>query len=512
MRSAQVQILVQALLPETSLDNDFGFNTSLGSRVKQRVNHVPASGMETSSGTCLIGELPDELLVTIASQLRVERGFLADKEAEEDRRCRNAVIIHSLHALTLCCRKLNAIATPFLYRCIIRTEQLMTLLLPTLLENPKLGLHVQYFEATRFKIYDRELHTPGFYENFTKSVRDEFSRRIKYAEWIVPKRNHKGSAALHFTPAPGIDLARVSEPTLHRIQEQIILSYNSVLVVLLSLTDNLQDVAIENKYMSNIIMLALKRYSRPCNLRRLWLWSEDGTYCCGYMLQYICSDANGPADLIPHYLRTLFLPETMWSEFGPPPSLEEASYTVQDVFEGTIGDSLKGVSSLKAFSCRWQWTDKDPRFAVELPGIHRALKKFKTSLTRLTVDTTESAWRVDLDTYIPALGSLRDFEVLAYMDVSALAIWGDGDFWEPAPLSELLPASLEHFILKAEWDEDIEDKLYQLSSECTVSLPNLRKVECTWRPAPCFIADLLIDACHLAGVDLILDVERSPPG
>lgn len=464
--------------------------------------------MQAESGICLIGELPDELLVAIASHLRVERGFLAEKEAEDDRRCRNAVVVHSLHALTLCCRKLNAIATPFLYQCIIRTEQLMTLLLPTLLENPKLGLYIQYFEATKFELYDREMYNPQNREdNWPKSVYKKFSDRRKGATWIVPERNPIGGAPLQ--PTPGLDLTRISEPTLQRIQSQIVLSNHSTLVVMLSLMENLQDVAIENNSMGNIINLALKHYSRPGTLRRLWLWSENGTYCCGYMLQYICTDPKDPAGSLPHYLRTLFLPETMWSEFGPPPALEEVSYTVQDVSRGMIDEHLKAVASLKAFSCRWQWTEKDPRFSVDLPTIYRALERFQNSLSRLTIDTTESAWRVDLDTYIPALGSLRDFKVLTYADVSAMVLWGDGDFWEPAPLSELLPASLEHLVLKAEWDEDIEDKLYQLSSECAVSLPKLKKVECTWRPAPAFIADLLIDACHLAGVDLILDVEQS---
>lgn len=467
--------------------------------------------MEAGIGAYLIGELPDELLVAIVSQIRVERGFLAETAAEKDRRCRNALCVSSLHALTLCCRKLNAVATPFLYQCIIRTEQLMTLLLPTLLENPKLGLHIQYFEATKFELYDREMYSSQYQNSWPKSVRKKFWERIESGTWIVPYPNPVEGATMQTTP--GLDLTRISEPTLQRIQKQLTLSHHSTLAVLLSLMKNVQDVAIENNSMGNIINLALKHYSRPGTLRRLWLWSEDGTFCCGHMLQYISTDPKDPAGSLPHYLRTLFLRETMWSEFGQPPALEEVSYIVQDVSRGMINDHLKAVTSLKAFSCRWQWTEKDPRFSVNLPTIYQVLEKFQNSLTCLTIDTTESAWRVDLDTYIPALGSLRGFKVLAYLDVSALALWGDGDLWEPAPLSELLPASLEHLIVKTEWDEDIEDKLYQLSSQCTVSLPKLRKVECTWRPAPGFIADLLIDACHLAGVDLILDVgipESSP--
>lgn len=461
--------------------------------------------MQAISGTCFIGELPDELLVAIASHLRVERGFVAEQEAEDDRRCRNAVVIHTLHTLTLCCRKLNAIATPFLYQCIVRTGQLITLLLPTLLENPKLGLHIQYFEATKFELYDSEMYNPqNREENWSESVYEKFLDRRRRATWIVPERNAVRDAPLQ--SRPGLHLTSISESILQRIQTQIVLSCHCTLVVLLSLMENLQDVALENNSMGNIINLALKHYTTPGTLRQLWLWSENGMGCCGHMLQYICTDPKDPAGSLPHYLRTRFLRETMWSEFGPPPALEEVSFTVQDVSRDMIDEHLEAVASLKAFSCRWQWTEKDPRFSVDLPTIYRTLERFQNSLIRLTIDTTESAWRVDLDTYIPALGSLRDFKALTYVDVSAMVLWGDGDFWEPAPLSELLPASLKHLVLKAEWDEDIEDKLYQMSLECTVSLPELKKVECTWRPVPAFIAQLLIDSCQSAGVDLILDI------
>jgi hypothetical protein len=465
--------------------------------------------MEAETGTCFIGELPDEILVAIASQLQVQRGFLAEAEAEEIRRCKNAVIVRSLHALTLCCRKLNAVATPFLYQCIIRTEQLITLLLSTLLQNPHLGRHIQYFEATRLMIQEPELYPMGSGQGFTKPICKIFGERSRAARWIVPYRDSAADTAFRGGPyPPGVDLMKISDLTLKITQRSIYACYNSGLVVLLSLADNLQDVAIEDQR-SSIVILAFRQYSRPDSFRRLWLWSEHGESHSGYMLHYVCRDAKDPGSL-PHYLRARFFSEARLSEFAPPITLEEVSFTVQDASRDMVDNRLRGCSSLKVFSCRWQWTDKfSPGFEVDLPRMYRTLEKYQNSLTHLTIDTTESAWRVDLDTFIPALGSLRGFKVLTHVDVAALVLWGDGDFWEPAPLSELLPESLEYLNLKTEWDEDIEDKLYQLSSECTISLPKLKRVECTWRPAPGFIADLLIDACHLAGVDLVLEVEKS---
>jgi hypothetical protein len=471
--------------------------------------------MEAENNACLIGELPDELLVAIVSRLTVERGYLPDTTAEEERRSNNAVTISSLHALTLCCRKFKAIATPFLYQCIIRTERFMAFLLPTLLQNPHLGRYIQYVEITtpkRSLMSDTaEMATWNLLEGFDQPTRDQYSAVMKGARWIVPEHEFVTDITVQAEQSsPTYNLSRISEPTLRKIQEMTRSTTQDSLVVLLALADNLQDVAIANNISKcKTIILALRHYHKPNIFRRLWICSEYYEGCRGYLLRHMCLDAEDPSGSLAHYLCSLIMPETMFYELGLCPAMEEVSFTIQDVSRGLIESHLRGCASLKVFSCQWQWTDKfSPGYSADLPSIHRSLSRFRSSLTRLTIDTTESAWRVDLDPFIPALGSLRGFNVLAYVDVDALVLWGQGDFWEQAPLSQLLPESLEHLILKTEWDEDIEDKLDQLSSECTTSLPNLKRVECTWRPAPGFIADLLIDAFHSAGVDLKLDVEE----
>jgi hypothetical protein len=471
--------------------------------------------MDAGNDACLIGELPDELLVAIVSQLTVERGYLPDTTAEEDRRSNNAVTVSSLHALTLCCRKFKVIATPFLYQCIIRTEQFMAFLLPTLLQNPHLGRYIQYVEITTperpFMSDTAEMATWNLLEGFDQPTRDRYSAVMKGARWIVPEHEFMTDVTVRAEQSsPAYDFSRVSEPTLRKIQEMTRSTTQASLVVLLALADNLQDVAIANNISNcDTAILALRHYHRPNTFRRLWICSKYHQGCRGYMLRHMCLDVEDPGGSLAHYLCSLIMPKTMFYELGLCPAMEEVSFTMQDVSRGLIEQHLSGCASLKGFSCQWQWTDKfSPAYPADLPSIHRSLSKFQSSLTRLTIDTTELAWRVGLDTFIPALGSLRGFKVLAYVDVAALVLWGDGDFWEQAPLSQLLPESLEHLILKTEWDEDIEDKLYQLSSECTTSLPKLKRVECTWKPAPGFMADLLIDACYLAGVDLILDIEE----
>ncbi|KAH6644197.1 hypothetical protein C7974DRAFT_439465 [Boeremia exigua] len=396
--------------------------------------------MEVETGMCSIDELPDELLVAIAAEFQVERGYLVDADAEEGRRSRNAVIVYSLHALALCCRRLNAIATPSLYQCIIQTKRLMPLLIPTLLHNPHLGQHIQYIEITDDEHGNAEMYTWKLFEGFDQPTRDKYLERMKSAKWIVPTCDFVADATVQAEQnSPTNGLSRISESTLRWIQQMIKSKTKDSLVVLLSLADNLQDVAIENNINQGYMeILALTYFARPDAFRRLW----------------VCSD----------------------------------------YYQG----------------CRWSWTNRiSPDYDVELPQIHHSLSKFQDSLTRLTIDTTDLAPWGTLSSFVPALGSLRSFKVLAFVEVTALVLWGEGDFWDQGPLSELLPESIEHLILKTEWDEDIEEKLDQMSSECTTYLPKLKKVECTWRPASGFIADLLIDACRLAGVDLRLSVEES---
>jgi hypothetical protein len=473
--------------------------------------------MEAAISTCFISELPDELLVAIASQLQVERGYLPDTTAEEDRCSDNTIIVGSLHALTLCCRKLNAIATPFLYQCIFRAERFMALLLSTLLHNPHLGRYIQYIEITtpEAPINSDKAHiaTRKLLKDLDQPTRDKYLEYTKAASWIVPKYESLADATARIDQDSSVyDISGVSEPILRGLQRKVRLKGQESLVVLLSLAENLQDFAVGS---DDTDILALRKYVNPYALRRIWIRSAYLHGYSDYMLRYMCLDSKDPSGSLAHYIFSLLVSRTTAMETGqrqpalPSSALEEVSFTAHDILNYFIDKHLSGCTSLKVFKCRWKWTDKFvPTYPVDLPYIHHSLSRFQSSLTRLTIDTTESAWQVSLDTYIPALGSLRDFKVLAYVDVAALVLWGDGDFWEQKSLSELLPESLEHLVLKTEWDEDVEDRLYQLSSECTTSLPRLKRVECTWRPAPSFIADLLTDACHSAGVDLILDVEE----
>lgn len=452
------------------------------------------------SFVCYISELPDELLVAISSQLYVERGFLADKEAEEKRHRENTVVVRSLHALALSCRKFNAVATPLLYQCIIRSPRrcFVPLLFRTILNNPQLGLHVRYIEFATFHYTEPELRLS---DSLAKSDYCKYNERLKEAQWLAPDPESSEELLNNDIDTLSADSARL------RVRDLLRLNQFSALSVLLSITENLQDAALPDSH-AIVITLAFKRFTHPGKLRRLWLRCVPSSSRGPCSLRMMESNAKELRGHLAHYLRRMYLREPLWLEFEPPPAMRTISLTVQDTDSGYLDDHLRGCASLERLSWCWEWTDQFiPRHAVELPALHKSLRQVRKSLTHLTIDTSESAWRVDINRIIPALGSLREFTALTHLDVAGLVLWGDDDTLEPPPLSSLLPESLETLIINTEWDDDIEDALQQLSVDCAASLPNLKKVDCTWRPAPGFAARYLKDTFHLIGVDLVLDTE-----
>jgi hypothetical protein len=462
-----------------------------------------------NASLCFVGELPDELLLAIISQLRVERGYLIDKGAEEQRCCNNTVLVRSLHALTLSCRKFNALTTPLLYQCIIPVQRqlYMPVLLKTLFNKPVLAQHIQYIEFATFEYPAMNDIMP-----LTQSNINKYHESIVSTCWLVP------------APATTSDILDIGKivtsadqglPTASDLVYSKLYSamqclwkftYLSAFVVLLSIADNIQDIAMPDS-VDALWILAFRKWNQPGVFRRLWLRGSSASLE-SHPLRTMFSGAKERSGHLSQYLRSFLLPESMCFEFGPPAAMKLLSLTIHDANCESLDEYLRGCASLECFSLRWQWTDKFlPRFAVDLPALHRSLQRVQKTLTCLTIDTSESAWRVDFDQVIPALGSLRGFKAITCLNVAGLVLWGDDDTSEPPPLSALLPGSLESLVIKTEWDDHVEDALHQLSIDCAVCLPRLKRVECNWRPAPGFVADFLIDAYQSAGVELVLDIE-----
>lgn len=440
--------------------------------------------MEAASAIapCYIAELPDELLVAIALQLHVERGFLIDREAERQRYCRNIATTRALRALVLVCSKFNAIATPVLYQAIFQTPHLYftSRLFRTLFYHPKLAQHVRYLEFERLR---------GLKFSFSEAFSTSDYQR--YQKLLLIKQHQPISLLLDDDPA------EVGAAWLELTQ--------SPFKTLLSMTENLQEAAIEANN-ETMWQLSSSRTSHPKRFRRLWLNKptaiEDDRSICSFI-----SSPHAPCGQLSRLLPYCY--PSIYHKHNPPPAImQQICIADSDIDPRYLDCLFQGCASLESFSCRWQWTDSSaPKHPVHLPALWQSLQRVRNTLTHLTIDTSESAWRVNLDRNIPALGSLREFNVLTYLEVAELVLWGDDDSMDPLPLASILPPSLETLVIKAEWDDDIEDALRGLSVDCATALPCLRKVECMWRPAPRTTACHLMKAFRLVGVDLMLDIE-----
>ncbi|KAJ4353760.1 uncharacterized protein N0V89_005490 [Didymosphaeria variabile] len=135
------------------------------------------------------------------------------------------------------------------------------------------------------------------------------------------------------------------------------------------------------------------------------------------------------------------------------------------------------------------------------------LQPFEKTLEFLALDTLDSSWLVELEEDIPTIGSLREFTNLKHVEVSGMVLWSDDDGTVKHPrLSSILPSALETLIVNVEWEDDVEEALADLAKDCAVHFPDLKKVDCSWRPAPMFVGRDLITEFEKAGVSLKLDI------
>jgi hypothetical protein len=447
-----------------------------------------------------IGDISDELLVNIVSYLRVERGCLVDERAEKRRRSRNSIIVRTLHALTLSCQKFNSIVTPFLYQSFIQTkaQPCTQLQLRTLMEKRELAQLVQYIEFDTFSSSIQIGHKSPPEVDVSK-----YRRQLVDAQWLVPPPETTSQMVDRIMGYGVSD--PVSGPKLCPIVERLWdLTPLNAFTVLIAIADNIQDMSLPDHGPNILSLVAFKRYTHAGIFRRLWL-KGTGSETRNSLRMY-CGIPDAQHGHLIEYLQRLLLDNSVCLETGSAAALKELSFDVCDANPEYFGLHLQKCTSLERFSCRWRWTDQFiPWREVNLPALHASLQHVQSTLSHLTVDTMESVWLVDKERTIPALGSLRNFKALRYLKVTGLVLWGDDEIsGAPPPLSALLPDSLKTLVIKAEWDNNVEDALYQLSVDCAVQLPVLRKVECTWSPVPAFVADYLIDTYCLGGVELLL--------
>ena len=401
---------------------------------------------------CAIGMLPDELLLATLDCILLFRGPLWSSFEEDLRRRENGRRIQTFYSLTLTCRKWNALATPYLYRSFIQpaSETALSktaLFARTLLEKPERRNHLQYMES---QVY-HPLHA---------------SAQASYSKSLIDALQDAAAECSYSPPA-----------------DQIACRLHRTLAYLRALCANLQETAM---YRPDSTIFD----HRHPSLRRIftkghWFGSVYPELAPIQSITLIACSSD----------RALML-EAIW--------LDYCNVTLDRICTYLETMSVPGV--LKSFACRWKTPDQDTSYSVpiELDKLAKALSLYQHSLESLVLDTLESTWQVSLDENIPTLGSMRHFTALRHLDVSGLVLWNDNDTNEHPPLASILPASLETLIIHVEWDDDVEESLEALARVCLKEFPNLKMVDCSWRPAPCDMADVLVGMFEDAGVKLRL--------
>ncbi|KAF1974477.1 hypothetical protein BU23DRAFT_567308 [Bimuria novae-zelandiae CBS 107.79] len=183
-----------------------------------------------------------------------------------------------------------------------------------------------------------------------------------------------------------------------------------------------------------------------------------------------------------------------------------------------IGMFISKCKSLRRFHCRW--TAAPEGEPINLAALRFDLRHLESSLESLILDTLDSTWMVELDREIPTIGSLHEFGVMKHLEVSGMVLWNDENLDEDLdkeedapskqpPLSWILPPSLETLVINVEWNYLVEDGLSGLSKDWTVHLPNLKSIDCSWRPAPMDSGEHLTAEFEKVGVALKLDIAKT---
>lgn len=463
-----------------------------------------------------IGALPTELLHLILSHLEIIRVPRPDRASEVDRQTHNSQIQKALHSLTLICRRFAAITTPYLYRTVIHSPHnphaALSLLL-TLCEQPKLAQNIEYIE------YSFRKNKPlGPNDCYSQDQLDWIQDVIARAKWTVAgvdqmyyRNKVRGHFdAWEFTEADG-------ESTQYWLWNMIWQARDKnqhlfALMAIMMLAANLTEIAAPRTRALGI--LAFKTTLFNTGLQRLCFFGDPRRQ------NHIVVRKNSLPEQA-HALETFLLRHLHLSYFDPNQRarfaevhLDDLSLDVFDTGMDAVVDDIKLCTSLRSLSCRWrEFESRRPNPPpspqdLSLPLLGEALRSFEHSLQRLTIDTLECAWLVDMESDIPPLGSLRSFTVLKHLDVSGLVLFGDyiTAVRPDVALSSILPISLESLNVKIEWDDEIEEVLYAYLSDCALFQPALKSIECSWRPAPKTIAEHLIYSYEEIGVKLTLAI------
>ncbi|CAO2649227.1 Nn.00g066120.m01.CDS01 [Neocucurbitaria sp. VM-36] len=374
------------------------------------------------------------------------------------------------------------------------------------INKPELAKYIRYVEGHECASGQKE----NLEQLYTHADLLTYERFLASAEWNLP------SFSFSFSNGQPRGLQALTTPDMvwHRLwRVWLEKRLHFAVATLIALAENLDEAAISFNQAS-LAMLAFKRYPVDGGLRFIWLKDYSVAGKTRRLSTYKARPTPSQNPLA-GWLHQEFFSSGLIPPW-PTYELEEIALDLDllDMDMDHLGLFFRYLNPLKRFACRWtsaRSNNPDSRSylnGINLPAMRRALIKFETSLTNLTINTMESSWQVDMDADIPAFGSFREFVVLQYLDVSGLVLWGDCDNVEFPRLSTMLPSSLETLKIHTEWDYDVEDAFYNLCEDGRAPLPHLKRVECTWDPSIRTAAQYLVGALKSLGVEFVVRINE----
>ncbi|USP78577.1 uncharacterized protein yc1106_05851 [Curvularia clavata] len=440
---------------------------------------------------CPIGELPDELLAAIVSYLEIKRGPIANREAEAGRQKENTLTVLGIHALILTCRKLNAIATPSLYQCIVFSQtptRLVKFLLRTLIEKAELCRYIQYIESPEcalhwHKIRSRESRSPHSLKESDMTIYGDY---LSTFAWSTDPLDFSLCESFsrnlqHLSRLYGL-FGRLKVATL----------------CLIAIAQNLSQAVITPEWYYSSVF-ACKRYCPINPLRTIWIYAPNSGPLHLRRYDAGCQCTKTQLIKLLEYERGESLrPSTASVE------MDKMSLYGKHVDKHVFGHVMLPFTALKHFECRWRNIGSLPSFPTsnvswesatkfDLPAYRNVLLALRDSLEVLTLDIMDAPYQFAMNQDIHAFGSFREFTSLKQLNVSDLVIFGDCVDLDRPRLSAILPESLETLSINTEWDEPVEDALMNFYTDLSTTPSQLRTLECiVGEPAPKLVAEKLV--------------------